>query len=129
MNLAKYIGLPYAPQGRSRQHVDCYGLVYVVYRDEIGVVLPTYTDDYDDPDNSEEVSQAIERHAGSWKKVLVPQVLDVLVFNMRGLPAHCGLYIGNGDFLHSMKGTATCIERLNSITWAKRLAGCYRWEA
>lgn len=37
-----YVRLPYAPDGRSRDGIDCYGLVHLVYRDLYGIELPEY---------------------------------------------------------------------------------------
>ena len=67
MTLASYIGVPYAPLGRSREAVDCYGLCYVVYRDLLGVKLPRYDDDYSDPDDADDVAVCIEKNKGNWQ--------------------------------------------------------------
>lgn len=38
----KYIGIPYSDDGRSFAGLFCWGLVDLVYREELGIVLPRY---------------------------------------------------------------------------------------
>jgi hypothetical protein len=38
-----------------------------------------------------------------------------------------GLYLNQSDFLHCFRGCNSCIERLDSHNWNKRLLGVYRW--
>jgi cell wall-associated NlpC family hydrolase len=128
VNLAAYIGLPYKSKGRCLEGIDCYGLVYVFYKNILKLEVPSYVEDYASAENRQSVSEAIKDNLNNWVEVFKPKFGDMLIFNILGLPTHVGIYISNGDFIHSFLGTNTCVERLSSITWNKRLKGVYRWE-
>ena len=127
MNLTPYIGIPFQAKGRTPAGMDCWGLVRLFYKNEFGIQLPSYTDDYVSSTDRKTVSQAITENIGSWQKVEKPQFGDMLLFQVLGLPLHTGIYIGDNDFLHAFRNTHSCIERINSITWSRRLLGVYRW--
>jgi len=127
VNLTKYIGIPYKPKGRSMMGVDCMGLVYLFYRDALGMEIPSYAVDYSSSEDRVSVAGAIMDNLPNWRKVSKPMFGDLLVFNILGLPVHVGVYLGNGDFLHGFMRTQSCIERLDSITWDRRLNGVFRW--
>ena len=128
MQIADFIGLPYKPKGRNFSGVDCYGVAYLFQREIMGNEVPSYAENYSDPDARGSVANAIVSNAGNWLAVDTPERGDVILFNLLGLPVHCGVYVGDGDFLHSLKGTQTCIERLDSITWSKRIYRIIRWQ-
>lgn len=127
MNVADYIGLPYAPKGRGSEGVDCWGLVQLFYKRELGIAVPSYVEEYVSPDDRMTVSGAILANIGKWKAALTLEPGDMLLFSILGLPLHTGVYIGDNDFLHAFRNTNSCIERLNSVTWSRRLIGAYRW--
>jgi cell wall-associated NlpC family hydrolase len=127
VNIAAYIGLPYAPKGRGSEGVDCWGLVQLFYQRELGIAVPSYVEEYVSPDDRLTVSQAILANIGKWEAALTLEPGDMLLFSILGLPLHTGVYIGDNDFLHAFRNTNSCIERLNSITWGRRLIGAYRW--
>lgn len=129
MDTNAYIGIPYLDRGRGLDGVDCWGLCRLFHRNAMGNELPSYLDDYEGAEVKESVASAVFRNLKNWKVVDgEPEWGDVLVFNVMGLPIHTGIYIGAGDFLHAFKGTASCIERLNSVTWQHRLHRVIRWE-
>lgn len=41
--LNEYIGIPYVGEGRSRDGLDCYGLVLLIYKDHFGIELPDWS--------------------------------------------------------------------------------------
>jgi cell wall-associated NlpC family hydrolase len=127
VNVAAYVGLPYVAKGRSPEGIDCWGLVKLFYERELGLIVPSYVDEYVGPNDRLTVSQAIQQNIGKWKQTAVIQAGDMLLFSILGLPLHTGVYIGNNDFLHAFMNTDSCIERLNSVTWNRRLIGAYRW--
>lgn len=64
--------------------------------------------------------------AKDWYRVEIPQENDVVVFNIAGKPAHVGVCLGRGDFLHVEEGSKSCVERLSSPMWSRRIEGYYR---
>jgi cell wall-associated NlpC family hydrolase len=127
MRCSDYIGIPYQERGRSFDGVDCWGLVCLMYRD-MDIDVPDYLHEYITSSNIESVAGAINKNKTHWRKVEAPEVGDVLVFNIMGFPCHVGVYVGQGDFIHSFRGTAVCVERLNSLSWTRRLSEVYRWQ-
>lgn len=124
-DLSPYVGIPYRIGARGPDAVDCAGLVMKFYRERLGIELPDFF--YGDDISREEMAGFADRgmKSGQWSLVDQPQFGDVLVFRMFGQPTHVGIYIGGGDFLHSIEGKDSCIERLS--TWYARLIGVLRW--
>jgi cell wall-associated NlpC family hydrolase len=127
MNLSKYIGLPYQDRGRGPAF-DCIGFVRHVYREELGIELPDFLRTYSSAENAESVASAINERKSDWVKVDEPKPLDLLLFNILGLPTHVGLYLNDNDFIHCFQNSNSCIERLSAVTWNRRLLGVYRWK-
>lgn len=65
--------------------------------------------------------------APEWVRVERPQALDVVVFNREGRPAHVGVCLGRGRFLHVEEGGTSCREFLSSPAHACRIEGFYRY--
>lgn len=122
-----YIGIPYENRGRTRDGVDCWGLVQLWYREQLDVDVPDYLWAYTAANDKESVSDAIEENKANWKKVDEPAYGDVLVFRIMGYPMHVGIKLNGDDFLHAFQGTQSCLERLSSISWSRRLFEVYRW--
>ncbi len=126
----KYIGIPFKEKGRSFSGVDCWGLVYLVYKNELQIELPTYIEFYESPDDRELLSELIAREqVNKWNKIndLDKKPFDGLLLTVSNTPYHVGIYIGEGQFIHCEKGVNTAIARLNSIRWRNNLAGVFRW--
>ncbi len=126
MDLDNYIGIPYRNLGRTRKAWDCWGMVRVFYKDELGIRLPTLGG-YADSEDGEDVENTVRKEASTnWIKVDTPKPYDVVVFNMAGNASHVGVMLGGGKFLHALKGRLTCVERINGLMWANRIHGFYR---
>lgn len=60
---------------------------------------------------------------------------DMVILNIGGRPWHCGIMVSDDRFLHwpvpskDKPGLLSCIERLDSPTWARRFGGFYRVRA
>jgi len=67
----------------------------------------------------------------NWERVTVPDIGDGIYFNVQGLhqrgniPNHCGIYMGNGMFMHHFSGRLSCIEALDD-QWLKYVTAYVR---
>ena len=130
IDLKKYIGIPFKDCGRGFDGLDCWGLVRLVWKEEKGFVMPDMGDAYSSAFARGEVgetAQALE--AGNWNRDVTAEPrreLDVLVFSFGTLDLHVGLWVGEGEMLHVMRGMSTAVERYTVAKWAKRLSRILR---
>lgn len=109
------IGIRYRFGGSSADTgFDCSGFVRAIYHDTVGHLLPRKAAE------QAQVTQKID------KKELQPG--DLVFFNtMRRTFSHVGIYVGNGEFIHSpRKGKSVRVESMNTAYWAKRFNGARR---
>jgi sulfur carrier protein ThiS len=122
----KYIGLPYQANGRTTSGIDCWGLAVLVYSEELGIELPSFTDSYLGI-TGEGVSELVKVTKEGWQLVQDYKLGDLCVFNILGEPTHVGIYVGDNKFLHIREGMDSVIESLDSYRWRHRLEGTYRY--
>ena len=110
-----FIGVPYRRGGTdASKGFDCSGFVRNVYAQVSGHLLPRIARDQ---------AQATTKID---KKELQPG--DLVFFNtMRRSFSHVGIYVGEGNFVHSPRtGTKVRVDNMNSSYWAKRFNGARR---
>ena len=126
---ASYIGIPFADHGRHRKTgVDCYGLLWLIYRDELQIELPSYEEVYDQIRGEEKtISQHIVEAEQHWLRVDQPNSFDVVVLRVAGLPLHLGVVAAPGLMIHTIKGCDVHLEEYSGPLWRNRLDGffCY----
>ena len=84
---AKYLGTPYVYGGSSPSGFDCSGFTSYVYRNALGISIPR---------TSREQSRTFTKISS----ISNLQPGD-LVFFGNGSVGHVGIYVGNGEFIHS----------------------------
>lgn len=130
MDLSQYAGVPFLERGRSRAGVDCWGLVWLIYQEQFGVIIPSYEGRYADTRGAEIPGViAAGAAAGCWRLLGddEPSVLgDVIAFRIRGEPRHVGLALDNIQMLHVEWGTNVVRERFRSSVWNHRIVGRHR---
>lgn len=129
---SRYMRIPFTPHGRNYDGCDCGGLVWLVYKDELGIELPDWRKLYEGTtiQHSLELEEAVSTMLGE-NGIEVPfseiRPFDVVAFEIAGEPIHVGLAVNSKVFLHIMQGrTRACCERFDSFQWRKRISGCYR---
>ncbi|MDR2758150.1 MAG: C40 family peptidase [Spirochaetaceae bacterium] len=111
----QYQGTPYLYGGTDRQGLDCSGLVYLSFRDALGIDIPRTT---------------AELHA--WVEPIQEANLmpgDLVFFNTTGPLSHVGLYAGNGKFIHAASSgqeTGVIYSKLSTSYWKNTFAGAGR---
>ena len=133
---AQYVGLPYAPNGRTRAGVDCWGLVRLVLAEVFNVTVPSYAGAYDlaaGRPGWPAVSRILAVGLDAWRPVLPADARlgDGVVLRVAGHPLHVGIVAGVDPLvmLHVERGLDVCVERVASPVWARRLHGVYRCHA
>jgi cell wall-associated NlpC family hydrolase len=122
-NYTDYIGIPFNYNGRTRNELDCYGLVMLLYRDLKGIKVP----DVISPIYLKEMAATVSNEALKWTPCEREEGA-VLVFNIKGYGAHVGYMIGPDRMIHTWEKTnGVTIERL-STGWDRRIIGCYKYE-
>lgn len=125
----KYISIPFADHGRSKNGCDCWGLVTVVYKEKFNVDLPLLLD-YDSIKDVRHITTLCKNECENWHEIPKgeEQAYDVLVFNILGAPCHVALVVEKGLMLHTEKGIGTHIsDYKRDRQWCLRLAGVYRY--
>lgn len=120
-----YIGIPYLRAGRSSAGCDCYGLVWLLFRDLRGIVMPRYDNAGDDRAVH---SAMIVENRKNWLEVAVPNVFDVVCFRFNRLVTHMGMMIDETRFLHSWGVLDSVCEDINHICWRHRVDGFFRYQ-
>lgn len=109
------IGAPYYRGGTNvASGFDCSGFVRNVYAQALGLVLPRVARD------QAKVTMKIK------KNELRPG--DLVFFNtMRKIFSHVGIYLGEGQFIHSPRsGASVRIESMDTKYWRARFNGARR---
>ncbi|MDE2598967.1 MAG: C40 family peptidase [Rhodocyclaceae bacterium] len=109
------IGIRYRRGGTTPETgFDCSGFVQHVFREGMGLMLPR---------TSREISKE-----GEVVKKNELQPGDLVFFNtMRKTFSHVGIYLGEGQFIHSPRtGGKVRIEDMRDSYWAKRYEGARR---
>jgi cell wall-associated NlpC family hydrolase len=120
-----YIGIPYQINGRDMNALDCWGLVREVYRNELGVDLPSYAG-YESSTDEQSFADSFAEEVNVWNQVDVPQEFDVSWCRIAGIECHTGIMLANGKMLHAMEGNDSCIVTTTTPAWQRRILRCYR---
>lgn len=129
MDRLKYFRIPYVHEGRDFSGADCWGLVILYYREELGIELPDYkgAPAYRDWCDSRYILEAADTLSELFSSVDVTQAQpgDVVVIcaNSR-VPNHIGVCLDNKEFLHTLDGHGPAVSRLS--TWRRRVHKLYR---
>ena len=125
------LDVPFEERGRSYDGWDCWGLIYVAYRDLYEVELPTYTGEYHSTRRREELQGLIaQRKTGRWELSDPHRSGDVALVRMMGRDCHVGLMLSGWNMLHVQAGVSVVIEPIDRPPWRDRaydkIEGIYR---
>ena len=126
----KYLGLEYKERGRDINGVDCLGIVILIYKNEFGIELPDYINDYHHTTTKDRhlMSKSVHKNKDNWIKIDKPEEQSIIILNVAGYPVHMGVVLDDKFMIHTISGKNTTIERFTSFKWNKRIDGFYKWD-
>lgn len=125
----KYIGIPFLRDGRDINGLDCWGLVSLIYQEELDIYLPLYNGVFKDksPETMLEISRLMKEEREKWIKVQDPQEFDVLLLRTGRYAFHVSLVIDSENMIHVEEGINSVIEKYTGPLWKQRIEGIYRY--
>lgn len=125
-----FIRIPFKERGRSREGVDCWGLVCVIYKEMLNIDLPQFLN-YKNTNDKQAILNIYAEQAKKWNKVPVgeEEEFDVVVLKMMGLPTHVGVVCSKGFMIHCEMNVGTTVVEysVRKHQWSRRLTGFYRY--
>lgn len=121
----KYLGIPYQLHGRDFSGCDCWGLVIIFYKEELGITLldlenKNFCADWYKKDNF-----FVENYYKQWREVEHPQNYDICFFkNYEGHVNHCGLILPNNIVMQTTQKHGVTFLPLHRLK--SKIVGFYR---
>jgi len=129
--LSKYVGIPFKDQGRERTGCDCWGLVRLIYLNELRIELPTYGEI--SANDLVAVSQMVEGNyiLEPWREIAREDIMpfDVVVMRFYGARkvGHVGVVVAGGTaVLHTERSVDSVMVPLGHMTIRSRIVGFRR---
>lgn len=97
-----FVGIPWKQGGNDKHGADCWGLTVLVMREVYGIDIKEYNGS---KASGDELTNIIESELASekWQTPTLPKAGDMVMMYDRGtgLPGHMGVFVDNGNVLHS----------------------------
>lgn len=129
----KYMLIPFKEHGRGFDGCDCGGLVWLVYKTELGIELPDWRKYYENTqfESFNSLSSTIGTMLGNicYEVPLDKEIrpFDVISLTLAGHPVHVGVMVNDNTFMHIMEGYSNVRqERIDRMNWRKRIDGIFR---
>ncbi|NKM69158.1 C40 family peptidase [Rhizobium laguerreae] len=127
--MERFVGIPYVPHGRSYDGADCWGILFLYFRDVRGIEIPTYSAEMRDVEfRRREIARLVAAEKGQhWFEVEAPAPGDGVLMRVGRDESHVGIFLGGGRMLHSEGPHPSQIERMSDMRWRDRITGFFRY--
>ena len=106
--------IPFKSKGRDYSGCDCWGQLYLIYRDMLNITLETWKDI--DAAKFKDIAKLIEYHKRTWIKIDNPQRYDVVIMKTQEgsvLESHIGCMIDSKSLIHTEERIGPRIVKVN----------------
>ena len=124
-----YIKVPFEEKGRGHDGCDCWGLVQLIYKEQLGIDLPGYEEIYESTNDKEILAKTIrDERNQNWSHPNTGKEFDVIILKMGGVPMHVGIVTKKGHMIHCAKDIGTVHETFKNLRWENKVIGFARYE-
>lgn len=120
----EYVNLPFLDRGRTRDGLDCWGLVRLVYREQRGIALPDLGGEYLNTRDGDALAPLLQAQLPAWRPV-APGEFAVPLFTLPDGRLHVGVMVDAQHVLHATRDCNVVRERLSSLSLTGRFEGCF----
>jgi cell wall-associated NlpC family hydrolase len=124
-----YIRIPFKEHGYTRAGANCYGLVQIIYAEQLGIELPIISG-YSNTKDNVKISEMIKAEAMTWDFIKPgdEKAFDIAVFRILGRPTHVAVVVEPGLMIHSERGSGVYLTQYHKENqWDRRLEGFFRY--
>ncbi len=123
-----FVGIPYRQHGRDYDGADCWGLVYLYYRDALKTPIPAYLAEMQEREfHRRDIAPLItHERADNWEEASVPRHGDCALMRVGRLETHVGIWIEGSRILHTEGEGGSMIVRADDIRIKSRIVGFFR---
>ena len=121
---ADYIGIPFVEHGRDRSGCDCWGLVRLIYAEQLGIELPSWNA-YRHVMDGGAIYAQLDKVLPLWEPLTIPHAFAVGLFAVGHSRVHVGLFADVDRMIHIEKGKDACLQK--TTYYLPHLKGIYRW--
>jgi cell wall-associated NlpC family hydrolase len=122
-----YVGIPFEDRGESFDGSDCYGILRLIYKNELQIEIPSFLGSC--YSTKMIFSDYLKQISECWELVGEPQPFDVVAMahdpQHPRVVQHFGLYLGNNKMLHTLENIGSHIVDFNEMKYYVK--GVYRW--
>jgi cell wall-associated NlpC family hydrolase len=124
MEINDLIGITWKLDGKTKDGMDCIGLVEEVYR-RLGKNLPDYQCPGIELSN---IDKTIKENESNYIQLEKVEPWCLVTFSLiRPYTTHIGVVLEDGvSFLHVQVKTRSCIIRLDNPIWSRRITGFWK---
>ena len=126
MNFSKYIGLKYKHLGKDFSGVDCFGIVWLIFKEECNIILPDFTTLNYSPglrNSDKKVIKDVIEGNKLFIKINPPyKIFDCPIFLdscTRTFANHVGIFISDSEFIHIKENTTSMVSKLDDYYKSK----------
>lgn len=110
LDVSDLIGVPFKVHGRTKEGMDCYGLLIEIAK-RLGVNFPDAFYNSVDIDSKENTYNFLSESLPIEKIDKLEKYCIILMYRGNKF-SHVGIYLGEGKFIHSTENYGVCIQNI-----------------
>lgn len=128
--VARYVGIPYVYGGLKLEGADCWGVHCIVYREQYGILLPTFAQELEQSDEDrEDIEGLVRGESANWIPIDEPREGDAILSRFRGQLIHVSIVLDAVSMLSTFPRANSHIVNYRGNAWRTKIEGFYRHPA